>query len=86
MASSSSSDDSLFEKTHISSTVSADDATSFFLEHGIFYRADADIGKLVAKLGSKALHQNGIYDFMPALSKYPVSMTGDGPHSITNAL
>ena len=33
-----------FEKSRISSIVTADDALTFFQEHGVFYKADAEIG------------------------------------------
>jgi hypothetical protein len=41
-----------FEESQISSTVTADDAVTFFKEHGIFYKADAEIGRRARELGS----------------------------------
>jgi hypothetical protein len=34
-----------FEESQISSKVNADDAPDFFKEHGVFYMADAEIGR-----------------------------------------
>jgi hypothetical protein len=34
-----------FEESKVCSGVTADDAPSFFREHGIFYQADAEIAK-----------------------------------------
>lgn len=56
MTSSDSLPTSLFEETHISPTVTAEDAQIFFERHGIFYAPDAEIGRLVATLGSEAVH------------------------------
>ena len=42
---------SLFEESQISPTVNADDAPTFFKEHGIFYKADAEIGRQARALG-----------------------------------
>jgi hypothetical protein len=38
-------DVSPFEESQISSIVTADDAPTFFKEHGVFYKADAEIGR-----------------------------------------
>ncbi|EXL39783.1 hypothetical protein FOCG_17634 [Fusarium oxysporum f. sp. radicis-lycopersici 26381] len=48
-------DASLFEITQISSTVTVDDAVTFFKEHGIFYYADANIAKQVERFGIQPL-------------------------------
>jgi hypothetical protein len=47
---------SFLEEKFISPTVAAEDAQRFFEQHGIFYAPDPDIGKLVATLGSEAVH------------------------------
>lgn len=47
---------SLLEETHISPIVTIDDAQRFFEQYGIFYAPDANIGRLVATLGSEAVH------------------------------
>ena len=47
---------SLLEETHISPTVTIQDAQRFFEQYGIFYAPDANIGRLVATLGSEAVH------------------------------
>ena len=44
-------DVSLFEESQISSTVTADDAPTFFTEHGVFYKADAEMGRYAKVLG-----------------------------------
>ncbi|KAJ5117685.1 hypothetical protein N7448_011317 [Penicillium atrosanguineum] len=48
---------SLLEETHISPTVTVEDAQRFFEQHGIFYAPDAEVGRLVATLGSEAVHR-----------------------------
>ncbi|KAG6992979.1 hypothetical protein FocnCong_v017584 [Fusarium oxysporum f. sp. conglutinans] len=48
-------DASLFEITQVSSTVTVDDAVTFFKEHGIFYYADANIAKQVERFGIQPL-------------------------------
>ncbi|KAJ5469734.1 hypothetical protein N7539_007687 [Penicillium diatomitis] len=45
-----------FEETCISPAVTVGEAQGFFEKHGIFYAPDAEIGSLVAKLGSEAVH------------------------------
>jgi hypothetical protein len=47
---------SLLEETHISPLVTTEDAQRFFEQYGIFYAPDANIGRLVAELGSEAVH------------------------------
>lgn len=86
MAPSNLSDDSLFETTHISSTVPANDAPSFLLEHGVFYQADKEAGDLLAKLGREAFERKAAHEFNAALSKYPVSMIRNPTCSVPNAL
>jgi hypothetical protein len=56
MTSSDSLPTSLLEEACISPTVTAEDAQRFFERHGIFYAPDAEIGRLVATLGSEAVH------------------------------
>ncbi|KAI2791738.1 hypothetical protein POX_c04615 [Penicillium oxalicum] len=46
----------LFEESRVSPAVTVDDARQFFETHGIFYAPDAEIGQLVATLGSEAVH------------------------------
>ena len=48
---------SLLEETHISPIVTAEDAQRFFEQHGIFYAPDAEVGRLVATLGTEAVHK-----------------------------
>ena len=80
------SDDYLFEKTHISLTVSVDDAPGFVLEHGFFYQGDKDVADLVAKLDGEALKPSAAHEFKTLLSKYPVSMIGNGSRNVINAV
>ncbi|KAK5805915.1 hypothetical protein VI817_000173 [Penicillium citrinum] len=47
---------SFLEEARISSTVTTEDAHKFFEEHGVFYAPDPEIGRLVATLGSEAVH------------------------------
>ena len=64
-----------FEESKISSSVSADESAQFLEEHGFFYQADAEIGRLVQELDDKGF-ANGPEDlksFWPALDKDPVS-------------
>ncbi|KAK4149898.1 hypothetical protein C8A00DRAFT_18482 [Chaetomidium leptoderma] len=69
MASSTPTADPLFEQNQVSSSVSAEDAAAFFQEHGFFYQADTEIGKVVAELDSQGLAWNpeGLKYFMPIL-------------------
>lgn len=50
----------LFGETTISLSVTAEEASDFFLEHGFFYEASKDIGQLIAALGRKALGPDGL--------------------------
>ena len=62
-------DVSLFEESQISSTVTADDAPTFFKEHGVFYKADAEIGRQARVLGRDSDMRTHM------LMKDPVSIT-----------
>lgn len=77
MASSTPTADHLFEDNQVSSSVSADDAATFFQEHGFFYQADTEIGKVVAELDSQGLAWNpeALKYFMPILLRDAVSVT-----------
>lgn len=67
-----------FEESQISSTVTADNAPTFFREHGIFYKADADIGRQAkALLYDKEMRK-------ALLMKDPASMTGRDLRVIVN--
>jgi hypothetical protein len=76
MASSTPTADPLFEDNQVSSSVSADNAATFFQEHGLFYQADTEIGKVVAELDSQGLawDPKGLKSFMPILLRDSVSM------------
>jgi hypothetical protein len=50
-------DASLFDTTQISSTVTVDNASVFFQEHGIFYHADQRIEKVVEEMGIQKLRE-----------------------------
>lgn len=69
--------DPLFGENQVSSSVSADDSLKFFEEHGFFYQADSEIGRLVTTLDSKGLADgpDGLKSFNQALLQDPVSRT-----------
>lgn len=67
-------DVSLFEETQVSPIVSAGDAPDFFEKYGVFYQANAEIGKVAVALGSKALSGDDINPFKPILMKDLVSI------------
>ena len=62
-------DVSPFEESQIASIVTADDAPAFFKEHGVFYKADAEIGRQ-----ARALEHNKDMR-KELLMKDPVSIT-----------
>ncbi len=76
MASSTSVSDALFDEDKISSSVSAVDSLRFFQEHGIFYQANAEIGKLVAELDSQGLawRLDILSRYLPILFEDPVCL------------
>ena len=51
------SDVSVFEETCISSSITVEDAPAFFDQHGIFYHADAAIGRKATELGAHGLEE-----------------------------
>lgn len=71
MALPTSSPDALFEEDKVSSSVSAVDSLKFLQEHGIFYQANTEIGKLVAELDSQGLawKSNVLSRYIPILLK-----------------
>ncbi|KND86179.1 hypothetical protein TOPH_09193 [Tolypocladium ophioglossoides CBS 100239] len=73
MALPTSSPDVLFEEDKVSFSVSAVDSRKFLQEHGIFYQANAEIGKLVAKLDSQGLawKSDVLSRYMPILLEDP---------------
>ncbi|KJZ70628.1 hypothetical protein HIM_09983 [Hirsutella minnesotensis 3608] len=56
---------SLFERAQISSVISADDAPGFFEKYGVFYQANAEIGRVAITLGNKAVSRDDINLFKP---------------------
>lgn len=65
----------LFEEDQVSSSISAVDSPAFLREHGVFYQANGDIGKLVAQLDNEGTswEPNGLKKFLPTLQADPVS-------------
>jgi hypothetical protein len=69
-----SSSETLFEENKISPAVLAADSLRFFQDHGVFYQANAAIGKLVEELDSQGLawKSNILSRYLPILIKDPV--------------
>ncbi|KAI0187151.1 hypothetical protein F4808DRAFT_466440 [Astrocystis sublimbata] len=63
----------LFEEDRISSSVPAAESLRFFQEHGIFYQANAAVGKLVAEFDSQGLawKPEVLRMYMPIIVKDP---------------
>jgi hypothetical protein len=68
-----SSSETLFEENKISPAVLAADSLRFFQDHGVFYQANAAIGKLVEELDSQGLawKSNILSRYLPILIKDP---------------
>lgn len=73
MESSTSDSDPLFED-QVSSSVSAVDAPNFLKEYGVFYQANAEVGRLVAQLDDEGIswEPSALRRFLPILQKDPV--------------
>ncbi|RYO77697.1 hypothetical protein DL764_010188 [Monosporascus ibericus] len=76
MDSSASDADLLFEEDQVSSSVSAVDAPNFLKEYGVFYQANAEIGKIVTQLGDEGVSwdPSGLRRFLPILQSDPVAL------------
>jgi len=62
----------LFEEDQVSSSVSAVNAPSFLKEHGVFYQANPEIGRLVAQLDKEgAWEPSNFSRFVPILQNDP---------------
>ncbi|KAG7122056.1 hypothetical protein HYQ44_002954 [Verticillium longisporum] len=59
----------IFEETQVSAAVTPEDAIAVFRENGIFYQANADIGRLAAQLRKDP--DAGLDAFTPVLAKDP---------------
>lgn len=79
-----STDDTLFHKTRISSTVTQESALDFYREHGIYYQEDAEIGELAATLGNKALSLEGMADFISLALKDQVNISASILHTLAD--
>lgn len=66
-------DVSIFDEAEVSSTISANDAPSFFEKYGVFYQADAEVGRSASLLAGRALSNDGLNDLKPLLQKDDVS-------------
>jgi hypothetical protein len=67
---------SIFETSHIASSITAEDALEFFDVHGLFYQENAEIGKLVDglyKTNRVRSDETSLEYFQPTLRKDPVS-------------
>ncbi|KAF5022314.1 hypothetical protein F66182_5643 [Fusarium sp. NRRL 66182] len=61
-------EDDIFRKTEVSSDMTPESAHDFYLEHGLYYHEDAEIGDLAAALGDKAPY-DGLSRLLPIVSK-----------------
>lgn len=66
---------SLFEETRISSAVTADSALKFYEEHGIFYQANPEIGRLRREIRGRTQREKLFDAIKPIVLKDPVSIT-----------
>jgi len=59
----------LFEEDQVSPSISAADSPAFLREHGVFYQANGEIGKLVAQLDNEGAswEPSGLKRFLPIL-------------------
>lgn len=65
---------SIFETSHIASSITAEDALEFFDVHGLFYQENAEIGKLVDglyKTNRVRSDETSLEYFKPTLCKDP---------------
>lgn len=65
---------SLFAEAQVAAKVTTEDSPKFFDEHGFFYQADEDIGRLVEAVDDKGLENGpaGLQSFRPALLRIEV--------------
>jgi len=65
----------VLETNTVSLSISADESPKFSEDHGFFYQADAEIGKLVDKLyiEGRARSDDSLSHFRPRLLEVPVS-------------
>lgn len=47
------SEDSLFQETQVSSAITQEKAPDFYIEHGIYYQENAEMGNLAGKTPTK---------------------------------
>lgn len=64
----------LFEEYRVSASVSANESIKFLEDHGCFYQADSEIGRLVTSLDRTGLADgpDGLKSFRPTLLQDPV--------------
>ncbi|KAH6884969.1 hypothetical protein B0T10DRAFT_564386 [Thelonectria olida] len=58
-----------FQKSHISTDISAAASVEFFWKFGIFYAENSEIGQLVSELDNEELSEDHLAKYKPILSK-----------------